>query len=201
MAAGAALLWWAAAAGPAQAAVPFRITSLAVHPDRMAVLQWEGANTNLVVQFTADITAPLWQPVPGVEWPIAGTNWSGLVPWAPGKGFLRVVTTEGAGTAPVPLKTISLTLIGWHDAQSNQYMRDCIACHGTRTRERALDGTTPTAHAIMLNEFGTGNSRCLGCHMTGPDFLTGSAGALRKQIFYDQDEFCTDCHSLDLYDR
>ncbi len=63
-------------------------------------------------------------------------------------GFLRVVGASGVGTAPIPLKTISLTLMGWHDPKSDKFMRNCIACHGTRTQERALDGTTPTAHSI-----------------------------------------------------
>ena len=188
----------------AQVGIPFKITTFVLNNDGTAALQWQGANTNIVVQFTADVAVPLWQPLPGVAWPITGSNWSGVIPMSPGKGFLRVVTTGGVGTAPIPLKTISLTLIGWHDVQSAQYKQNCIACHGTRTQELALDGTTPTAHSTMLGQFGTGNARCISCHSVGPDFLTRSAGALRKQLDYEVSA-CTDCHdkgsALPFYDR
>ncbi|MBI4326153.1 MAG: hypothetical protein HY674_12955 [Chloroflexi bacterium] len=197
--------------GPVRAQIlsPFRITSFVLSQDGSAALQWQGANTDIVVQFTADVTAPAWQPLPGVEWPVSGTNWSGVIPTSPGKGFLRVVTTGGVGTAPIPLKTISLTLIGWHDPQSDKFYRNCIACHGTRTQERALDGTTPTAHSLMLAFYGQGNDRCLTCHYngpnrTGPDFLTYSAGSLRQQVNYEVNG-CTACHAKGsiqpLYDR
>jgi hypothetical protein len=87
-------------------------------------------------------------------------------------------------------------------------MANCIACHGTRTQERALDGVTPTAHSLMLDYFNPGNDRCYSCHYNwpggGPNFLTHSAGALRKQLNYEVNE-CTDCHAkgsfLELYDR
>ena len=193
----------------AQPVPPFRITSFVLNRDGSAALQWQGANTNIVVQFTADVTAPVWQPLPGVEWPVSGTNWSGVITMSPGKGFLRVVTTGGVGTAPIPLKTISLTLIGWHDPQSDKFMQNCIACHGTRTQELALDGKTKTAHSLMLRFFGQGNDRCINCHYseansTGPDFLTHSAGSLRRQVNYEIIG-CTDCHAKGgiepLYDR
>jgi len=215
---GAALLASVAAAllfalpSQAQLASPFKITNLVLNKDGGAVLQWQGADTNIVVQFTADVGAPVWQPLPGVEWPISGTSWSGVIPMSPGTGFLRVVTTGGVGTTPVPLKTISLELIRWHDLQSDNpssYLGDCVACHGTRTQERALDGTTPSVHSIMLNFFGQGNDRCKKCHYSGqnssgPDFLTHSAGSLRKQVNYETSR-CTVCHAKDgiepLYDR
>jgi hypothetical protein len=192
----------------AQLAVPFKITSSVVKKDGTAALQWQGRNTNIVVQFTADVASPQWQPVPGVEWPIAGTNWSGVLPISVGKGFLRIVTTDGVGTAPIPMKTISLTLIGWHDLDSDKFMANCIACHGTRTQERALDGLTPTAHSTMLGLFSQGNDRCYTCHYNwpggGPNLLTDSAGALRKQLNYEVNE-CTSCHDkgslLPFYDR
>ena len=210
----AALLAGAAAAllfalpSQAQLVPPFKITTFVLNTNGSAVLQWQGANTNIVVQFTADVSAPLWQPVPGVTWPITGSNWSGVIPMSPGKGFLRVITTGGVGTAPIPLKTISLTLIGWHDLDGDKFMSDCIACHGARTQERALDGVTPTAHSLMLEFYNQGNDRCYSCHYNwpggGPNFLTHSAGALRKQLNYEVNE-CTDCHSkgsfLELYDR
>lgn len=189
---------------PSQAQT-FKITTFVLNKDGAAVLQWQGANTNIVVQFTADVALPLWQPLPGVAWPITGSNWSGVIPMAPGKGFLRVVTTGGVGTAPIPLKTISLSLIGWHDPLSARYMANCISCHGTRTQELALDGKTPSAHSTMLSHFDIGNDRCNFCHNYGTDFLARSAGALRKQVFYDQADFCTDCHdkgsALPFYDR
>ncbi len=193
----------------ADVGTPFKITSFVLNQDGSAALQWQGANTNIVVQFTADVTAPAWQPLPGVQWPVSGSNWSGVIPMSPGKGFLRVVTTGGVGTAPIPMKTISLTLIGWHDPQSDKFYQNCIACHGTRTQERAHDGTTPTAHSIMLSFYGQGNDRCINCHYngpnyTGPDFLTHSAGALRKQVNYEVNG-CTACHTKGsikpLYDR
>ena len=133
----------------ADVGTPFKITSFVSNKDGSAVLQWQGADRDIVVQFTADVTAPVWQPLPGVEWPVSGTNWSGVIPTSPGKGFLRVVTTGGVGTAPIPLKTISLTLIGWHDPKSDKFYRNCIACHGTRTQEPALDGKTPAAHSKL----------------------------------------------------
>lgn len=193
----------------ADVGAPFKITSFVLNKDGTAALQWQGANTNIVVQFTANVAAPQWQPLPGVEWPISGTSWSGAIPMSPGKGFLRVVTTGGVGTAPIPLKTISLTLIGWHDPQSDKFMQNCIACHGTRTQELALDGKTKTAHSIMLSFYGQGNDRCVNCHYngpnyTGPNFLTHSAGALRKQVNYEVNG-CTACHAKGsvkpLYDR
>ena len=194
--------------GRAQVGIPFKITTFVLNKDGTSALQWQGASTNIVVQFTADVAVPLWQPLPGVAWPITGSNWSGAIPMSPGKGFLRVVTTGGVGTAPIPLKTISLTLIGWHDLDGDKFMADCIACHGTRTQERALDGVTPTAHSLMLDYFNPGNDRCYSCHYNwpggGPNFLTHSAGALRKQLNYEVNE-CTDCHVkgsyLELYDR
>jgi hypothetical protein len=125
--------------------------------------------------------------------------------------------TQGApleivGTAPIPLKTISLTLIGWHNPRSDKFLseyRNCIACHGRRTEEVALDGTTPTAHSIMLSFYGQGNDRCIRCHYngpnyTGPNFLTHSGGSLRKQVNYEING-CTACHAKGsfrpLYDR
>jgi hypothetical protein len=195
--------------GRADVGTPFKITSFVLNKDGGAVLQWQGADRDIVVQFTADVTAPVWQPLPGVQWPVSGTNWSGAIPASLSRGFLRVVTTGGVGTAPIPLKTISLTLIGWHDPQTDKFYRNCIACHGTRTQERALDGKTPTAHSLMLSFYGQGNDRCINCHYngpnyTGPDFLTHSAGALRKQVNYEVNG-CTACHAKGsikpLYDR
>ena len=202
-------IWLSTLPSLAQIVSPFRITSFVLSTNGSAVLQWKGMDRDIVVQFTADVTAPLWQPLPGVEWPITGTNWSGVIPMSPGKGFLRVVSTGGVGTAPIPLKTISLSLIGWHDPQSDRFYRNCIACHGTRTEEVALDGRTPTAHSIMLDFYGQGNDRCINCHYhgpnhTGPDFLTHSAGSLRKQVNYEVNG-CTACHAkgsfVPLYDR
>ena len=194
--------------GRAGAGTPFKITSFVLNKEGGAALQWQGADTNIVVQFTEDVTSPQWQPLPGVEWPVSGTSWSGEIRMTLGKGFLRVVTADGVGTAPIPLETISLSLIGWHDPASNKFFQNCIACHGTRTQEVALDGKTPTAHSIMLSFFGQGNERCYNCHYNGPnngpDFLTSSAGALRKQVNYEISA-CTVCHAKSsfrpLYDR
>jgi hypothetical protein len=192
--------------GAQQVSSFIKITSFVFNEDDTATLQWQGATSNIVIQTTADVTAPQWEPLPGVEWPINGTNWSGVIQAG---GFVRVVTTDGEGTAPVPLKTISLTLMSWHDPQSDKFYRNCTACHGTRTQEVALNGVTPTAHSIMLSYFGQGNERCIACHYgppnyAGPDFLTQSAGGLRKQVNYEA-AGCTACHAKGtlqpLYDR
>ena len=233
-------LFFSAPCRAAEAATPvFRITNFVLEKDGKASLQWVGPSTNIVIQYTADLGVPDWQPLPGVAWPISGTTWSGVMPMTSGKGFLRVFTTGdagttgagttgaattdtgtggvrttsvaagGLGTAPIPMQTISLSLIAWHDPQAAKFMRDCIACHGTRTQELALDGKTKTAHSIMLSFYGGGNDRCINCHYngpkyTGPDFLTQSAGALRKQVNYEING-CTSCHAkgsfVPLYDR
>lgn len=190
---------------------PFKITSFVVNNDGTSTLQWEGADANIVVETTADVANPAWQPIPGTEWPVSGTNWTGIVPMTQGANYIRVISTGevSALTAPVPLKTISLSLIGWHNPRSAKFMQNCIACHGARTQERALDGVTPTAHSIMLNFYGQSNDRCITCHYngpkySGPDFLTHSAGALRKQVNYEVTG-CTACHTKGsikpLYDR
>ncbi|RME37955.1 MAG: hypothetical protein D6788_08390 [Planctomycetota bacterium] len=103
----------------------------------------------------------------------------------------RVCLAEG--TAFVPAKNISFDLIAIHDPGSDQYNADCIGCHGDRTDEKALDGVTPAAHAVMVSFFGTGNDRCIACHGDGPDFLTKSAGALREPV--DMESVgCFACH-------
>ena len=193
----------------AEVAQPFKITSFVLKQDGTAALQWEGPNTNIVVEFAADYANPVWQPVPGVEWPVSGNNWTGLMPKTGGTGFLRVTTKGGPSTTPIPMKTISLVQITWHNPEGDKFMRNCISCHGTRTKELALDGTTKKAHSTMLGFFGGGNDRCISCHyngpkFTGPDFLTHSAGALRKQVNYEVNN-CTSCHGKgtdnSLYDR
>jgi len=195
----------------ADAGKPFKISSFVVNSDGTSTLQWEGADTKITVQFTEDVANPAWRPIPGTEWPVDGTNWTGVIPMTEGANFIRVVSAGEAQalTAPVPLKTISLSLIGWHNPRSNKFVQNCIACHGTRTQERALDGVTPTAHSIMLNFYGQGNDRCITCHYngpnySGPNFLTHSGGALRKQINYEV-AGCTACHAKGsikpLYDR
>lgn len=193
----------------AQIVSPFGITAVVINKDGTTAVQWKGADRDIVIEYTADVAVPQWQAVPGTEWPITGTNWVGAIPMSPGKGFLRVVSTGGKGTTPVPFKNISLALIGWHDPQSGKFFRNCVACHGTRTQEVALDGKTPTAHSIMLDFYGQGNDRCINCHYngpkySGPDFLTHSAGALRKQVNYELNG-CTACHAKGsfkpLYDR
>lgn len=100
----------------------------------------------------------------------------------------------GAGnTAALPAKKIAFDLIGIHDPDSDKYNDNCIACHGDRTDEVALDGATPTAHATMAGLFGEGNNRCVACHDRGPSFLTLSAGGLRAQVNI-EDVGCTNCH-------
>jgi hypothetical protein len=193
----------------ANGAKAFRITSFVANTDGSASVQWEGATANIVIETTEDLANPTWKPIPGTEWPITGNSWTGTIPITEGENFIRVVSKLGAGTAPVPIKNVSLSMISWHDPQSQKFMRNCVACHGTRTQERALDGVTPTAHSLMLNFYGGGNDRCLTCHYngpkySGPDFLTHSGGALRKQVNYEVTG-CTACHAKGsikpLYDR
>ena len=193
----------------AEVATPFKITSFILQKDGKASLQWVGPNTNIVVQYTVSLTPPNWQPLPDVTWPVTGNNWTGMLPTNPGEGFVRVVTTGGAGTdgvsaaggtAPIPMQTRSLSeLMGEHDPKSAKFRRDCISCHGPRTQETALDGKTKAIHSTMLNFYGGGNDRCIKCHyngpkFTGPNFLTQSAGSLRKQVNYEVSG-CTSCHA------
>ncbi len=189
----------------------FKITSFVVNTDGTSTVQWEGADSNIVLETTEDVANPAWQPVPGTKWPVTGTNWTGVIPMTSGSNFLRVVSAGDVQTltAPVPMKSISLALIGWHNPRSSKFVQNCIACHGARTQERALDGVTPTAHSIMLSFYGQSNDRCITCHYngpnySGPNFLTHSAGALRKQVNYEVTG-CTACHAKGsikpLYDR
>jgi len=43
---------------------------------------------------------------------------------------------------------------------------DCVSCHGDKTGEVALDGTTPMAHAIMMPQTpgADSNAKCAYCH-------------------------------------
>jgi len=124
------------------------------------------------------------------------------------------VDTDGDGTpdcneptAALPAQTIGYDLVGIHDPQSSAYNADCISCHGDRTNEVALDGVTPAAHSRMLfQSFGTGNARCLKCHINGADFLSFSAGGLREPVNLERvisgtGSSCTSCHSHWFYAR
>ncbi|HBB40021.1 MAG: hypothetical protein COW73_09895 [Nitrospirae bacterium CG18_big_fil_WC_8_21_14_2_50_70_55] len=53
-----------------------------------------------------------------------------------------------------------------HDERSSDYNADCVSCHGTKTDEVALDGTTPMAHAIMMPVAlgADNNKKCAWCH-------------------------------------
>ncbi len=57
-------------------------------------------------------------------------------------------------------------VIDLHDETSDAYDADCVKCHGTKTDEVALDGTTPMAHAIMMPfaNGATANEKCVWCH-------------------------------------
>lgn len=190
---------------------PPQITAFKLEPGRKLTLTWSGTTNPVVVEAAAQLAAPDWQPVPGTDWPIAGTNWSGILPAARANGFIRLVAHPPGGP-PRPSKTISLSLIGIHTVGTDSYNGDCISCHGDRLTEKALDGVTPAAHSTMLLMFGTGNERCVFCHLSGqqpggsagPDFLTGSAGHLRKQVDIIQSD-CTVCHrkgsGLEFYDN
>jgi len=97
--------------------------------------------------------------------------------------------------APIPAKSIDLALVGIHDESSDAYNADCVSCHGERTKEKALDGKTPAAHATMLEAIpGTGNDRCLHCHEASQDFLAHSAGGLREPVNIEM-KACAGCHA------
>jgi hypothetical protein len=58
----------------------------------VADLTWETfGGGNYTVDYTNDLTSGTWDPIPGVTWPIAGTNWSGNIDAIFGQGvYLRV---------------------------------------------------------------------------------------------------------------
>lgn len=170
-----------------------QITRVKLTPDGSLGLEWSGASNNVVVQLSPSLTAPDWQAIPGVNWPINGTNWSGVVPPARRQEFVRLLAIN-PGSAPLPSQTYSLDLIGIHDSGSSNYNANCVYCHGDRCQDVALDGHTPAAHSAMVDIFRCGNGACVNCHTPGPDFLTFSAGALRKQVDMTP---CFTCHKKD----
>ncbi len=93
----------------------------------------------------------------------------------------------------LPNTYVGYDLIGVHDPQSDSYDADCVSCHGTMVGEKALDGLTTTAHGRMLLFFAAGNERCVECHTTRTDILTGSTANLRKQVDLEATE-CAVCH-------
>lgn len=99
--------------------------------------------------------------------------------------------------ARIPSQDLALDNIAIHDPQSDRFDGDCIACHGTRRDEVALDGVTPVAHAKMITVLGSrasqGNELCVYCHQHGVDFVTMSAGGLRRQVDIWETE-CALCH-------
>lgn len=95
--------------------------------------------------------------------------------------------------ATIPAQNVDFSLIRVHDPESEEYDDDCISCHGDLMNEYASDGVTPMAHSTMVRLHGGGNDRCIGCHAGGVDFLSGSAGEVRKQIDV-EDSLCTVCH-------
>lgn len=167
------------------------IKEFKLESNRRLTLAWSGVTNGVVVETSASLSRPYWQALPGTDWPVTGTNWSGIVPVERAADFVRLVSYASAGGF-VPSKTLSLDVIGIHDPGSKAYNPDCISCHGTRTNEVALDGVTPMAHGTMLPFFpGPGNARCVDCHQPGPDFLTGSRAALREQVNM---TYCFVCH-------
>jgi len=57
-------------------------------------------------------------------------------------------------------------VVAVHDPASSDYNGDCVSCHGEKTGEVALDGTTPMAHSIMLPQTpgADSNTKCAYCH-------------------------------------
>ncbi len=183
-------LWGLVLSLGVQAQAPV-ITEFKWESNRRLTLSWTGVTNGVVVETSASLSRPQWQALPGTDWPVSGTNWSGIVPVERAADFIRLVSFPAAGGF-VPSKTLSLDVIGIHDSESKAYNPDCISCHGTRTNEVALDGVTPMAHGTMLPFYpGPGNARCVDCHQPGPDFLTGSRAALREQVSM---TYCFVCH-------
>ncbi len=185
-----ALLAFGLASRTAELSGP-QITSFQYKPDGTVSVAWTGASKRIVVEVSSSVTPANWQRVPGVDWPIDASSWTGSVPRSRNYGFLRVLAIGEPGVA-LPSKTISLDLMSIHDPGSAKYNTNCIGCHGDRTKEVALDGKTPTAHSRMLSLFGSRNNRCVLCH-TAPDFLSHSAGGLREQVNMAGTE-CFSCH-------
>jgi len=73
-------------------------------------------------------------------------------------------TTAQQDTLVTTLSTEDV--IDIHDETSDAYDADCVSCHGTKTGEVALDGTTPMAHSIMMPfaNGATANDKCAWCH-------------------------------------
>ncbi len=57
-------------------------------------------------------------------------------------------------------------VVDLHDETSADYDADCVSCHGDKSGEVALDGTTPMAHAMMMPQTpgADTNARCAYCH-------------------------------------
>lgn len=86
--------------------------------------------------------------------------------------------------ASVPLKHIDLSTLGEHDPNSSKYdAKKCTACHGNRTNEGALDGTTPAAHSVMPYLLGSGAARCSNCHASVVDLAFHSDSRLRANRY------------------
>ncbi len=94
----------------------------------------------------------------------------------------------------LPVKALPFNVITIHDPGSADYDTDCIACHGEKLNELALDCETPTPHSRMLDQFPLGNDRCLACHESGTNLINESAGGLRRQVDMEFVQ-CTLCHN------
>jgi hypothetical protein len=175
--------------------VPPAITTFKVEKSGKTEIAWTGATNRVVVEVSRSVGQPEWQAIPGTDWPIEGSKWVGVVPAQWRDAFVRVVTYS-AGGAPLPSKVLSFDVIGIHDSGSTQYNSNCVGCHGNRLTEKSIDGKLPAAHAIMRDFFGDRPDSCVRCHVPGPDFLTQSAGGLRKQADYERAScyFCHDGH-------
>jgi hypothetical protein len=192
------VLVWAATGASVHAAESQgpQITNFKIQSGGVASMEWFGATNRIVIEVSASLSPPNWQRIPGVEWPINGTNWAGAIPRSGNYRFLRIVSLADTGGAPLPSKTVSLDLVGIHDLYSQYYNGNCIGCHGDRATEVALDGRTPTAHSRMLSLFNRGNRRCVSCH-GGADFLGYSNGGLREPVDMEATE-CFVCHGKGL---
>jgi len=175
----------------------FVIDNCKVCPDGTVALSWVGATKDITVEYSTDMKN--WIPLPTTknQWPIKASFWVGTLSNPGTKGFFRVSAGDELFTPAVPFKIITLDMIGIHDSASDNYNSDCLACHSERLKEVSLDHTIPAFHAVhtgvRVPYFGRDNERCLKCHVPGPDFLTYSAGGLRRQVDHIA-VGCTFCH-------
>ena len=82
-----------------------------------------------------------------------------------------------------PEKKADFSLVSTHNPSSEDYDSNCTTCHGDRLNESATDSTTLAAHSVMRGLLGSGNHRCLNCHVDSGDLVAHESSRLRENIF------------------